>query len=99
VGARIRRHNLRIRALCGDVHSVGLVGGMRLQINQQGDSTMTRNNTIVLSDEERELVEQVKRSRYGDESLPHGFVIGNALRRDLFVARETITATEVASEN
>jgi len=41
----------------------------------------------------------VKQSRYGDESLPHGFVIGNALRRDLLVARETSTATEVASEN
>ncbi|KOX93397.1 hypothetical protein AMS69_05565 [Haloarcula rubripromontorii] len=57
---------------------------------------MTRDNTIVLSDEERELVEQVKQARYGDESLPHGFVIGNALRRDLLTSRETRTATEVS---
>jgi hypothetical protein len=60
---------------------------------------MTRNNTIVLSDEERELVEQVKRARYGDKSLPHGFVIGNALRRDLLTARKTGTAKEVPAEN
>jgi len=60
---------------------------------------MTRDNTIVLSDEEKELVKEVKQARYGDESLPHGFIIGNALRRDLLTARETGTATEVAAEN
>ena len=60
---------------------------------------MTRDNTIVLSDEEKELVKEVKQARYGDESLPHGFIIGNALRRDLLTARETDTATEVAAEN
>lgn len=60
---------------------------------------MTRDNTIVLSDEERELVEQVKRARYGDESLPHGFVVGNALRRELLTTRETGAATEVSVES
>lgn len=60
---------------------------------------MTRDNTIVLSDEEKELVSKVKQAQYGDESLPHGFVIGNALRQVLHDARNTGTATGVSAEN
>jgi len=44
---------------------------------------MTRDNTIVLSDEEKELVVETKRTLYGEDSIPHGHVIGTALRRTL----------------
>jgi hypothetical protein len=60
---------------------------------------MTRSNNIVLSDEEKELVEETKRTLYGDDAIPHGHVIGHALRRVLHDARETGTATGVSAEN
>jgi len=60
---------------------------------------MTRNNTIVLSDEEKALVEEAKQTLYGEESIPHGHVIGHALRRVLHDARTTGAAAEVPAEN
>ena len=60
---------------------------------------MKRNNTIVLSDEERELVDEVKEAQYGEENIPHGFVIGNALRRVLSGRRDGDTSLEVATRN
>ena len=44
---------------------------------------MTQDNTIVLSDEEKELLIETKRALYGDDAIPHGHVIGTALRRTL----------------
>ncbi len=44
---------------------------------------MTRDNTIVLSDDEKALVEETKQTLYGEESIPHGHVIGYALRQVL----------------
>jgi hypothetical protein len=55
---------------------------------------MTRSNTIVLSDEEKELVIETKRALYGDEAIPHGHVIGTALRRTL----NDIRGTEVMAD-
>ena len=56
---------------------------------------MTRNNTIVLSDEEKELVIETKRTLYGEEGIPHGHVIGTALRRTLNDVRGSeVTANE-----
>lgn len=60
---------------------------------------MTRNNTIVLSDEERELVDEVKEVQYGEKNIPHGFVIGNALRRVLSGRRDGDTSREVPAKN
>lgn len=50
---------------------------------------MTRDNTIVLSDEEKELLIETKRALYGDDAIPHGHVIGTALRRTLNDVPET----------
>lgn len=60
---------------------------------------MTRNNTVVLSDEEKAMVEQTKEALYGEESISHGHVIGHALRQVLHDTRTTGTATEVSGEN
>jgi hypothetical protein len=60
---------------------------------------MARDNTIVLSDEEKALVEEVKQAQYGDETLPHGFVIGDALRQVLHKTRATGTSTESPVKN
>jgi hypothetical protein len=60
---------------------------------------MTRDNTIVLSDDEKALVEETKQTLYGEESIPHGHVIGIALRQTLNEARATGTATEGRSNN
>lgn len=60
---------------------------------------MPRDNTIVLSDEEKELVEETKRRLYGEESIPHGHVIGHALRQVLHDTRTTDVATEVSAKN
>ena len=62
-------------------------------------TNMTRNNTIVLSDEERELVDEVKQAQYGEENIPHGFIIGNALRRVLSGQHDIAPSTEVKTEN
>ena len=62
--------------------------------NRQGDNNMTRSNTIVLSDEEKELVIETKRALYGDDAIPHGHVIGTALRRVLNDARQEGLSTE-----
>lgn len=48
---------------------------------------MTRDNTIVLSDKEKELVIETKQVLYGDDAIPHGHVIGTALQRVLNDAR------------
>lgn len=56
---------------------------------------MPRDNTIVLSDEEKELVVETKRTLYGEDSIPHGHVIGTALRRTLNEVRGSeVTANE-----
>jgi len=60
---------------------------------------MTRNNTIVLSDEEKALVEETKQTLYGEESIPHGHVIGHALRQVLHNTRTTDAVTGASSEN
>lgn len=44
---------------------------------------MTRDNTIVLSDEEKALLEETKETLYGEASIPHGHVIRTALCRTL----------------
>jgi hypothetical protein len=44
---------------------------------------MTRNKHIVLSDDEKRLLIETKRTLYGDDAIPHGHVIGTALRRTL----------------
>jgi len=56
--------------------------------SNQRDITMTRNNNIVLSDEEKELLMETKRTLYGEDSIPHGHVIGTALQRVLNDARQ-----------
>jgi hypothetical protein len=92
-------HILPIRLLSGDSESVESARRLRLQINIQGEHTMTRDNTIVLSDEEKALVEETKQTLYGEESIPHGHVIGYALRQVVHDARTTGAATEVTAEN
>jgi hypothetical protein len=49
---------------------------------------MTRDNNIVLSDSEKELLIETKRTLYGDDAIPHGHVIGTALQRVLNDARQ-----------
>jgi hypothetical protein len=60
---------------------------------------MTRNNNIVLSDDEKELLIETKRALYGDDAIPHGHVIGTALQKVLNDARTNDTSTEVSTEN
>jgi len=41
---------------------------------------MTRENRIRLSDQERRLVETLKKMKYGDDAIPLGAVVGDAVR-------------------
>ena len=41
---------------------------------------MTRENRIRLSDQERRLVETLKEMKYGQDSVPLGAVVGDAVR-------------------
>lgn len=90
---------LLIRVLYGDQSSFESVDRLRLQINIQGERSMTRYNTIVLSDEEKALVEETKQTLYGEEGIPHGHVIGTALRQVLHDVRKTDSTTEVSAKN
>ena len=72
---------------------------MRLQISTQREHSMSRDNTIVLSDEEKALVEEAKQTLYGEESIPHGHVIGYALRQVIHDTRTTGAAAQVPAEN
>jgi hypothetical protein len=38
---------------------------------------MARENTIVLSDEERDMLQEVRQAMFGSDEVPYGVVISN----------------------